>query len=60
LDGKQQNLGSYRDERAAAIAVDTFVRLAMPTVAQQKANFPTPEKLHESKLEVCVANDSKM
>ena len=59
LDGKNQHLGYHQDERAAAMAVDSFVRLFMPTMAQQKANFPTLEKLHESKLEVTPANDLK-
>ena len=59
LDGKQQNLGFYKDERAAAMAVDSFVRLFMPSMAQQNANFPTLEELHESKLKVTSANDLK-
>ena len=58
LDGKNQHLGYHQDERAAAMAVDSFVRLFMPTMAQQKANFPTLEELHESKLKV-TANDLK-
>ena len=50
LDGKLIYLGLYDTERSAALAVDAYVRLAMPSVAAVKANFPTLDELTKLKL----------
>ena len=50
LDGKMKFLGYYDNEKSAALAVDTYIRLAMPSVAAAKVNFPTIAELTKLKL----------
>jgi hypothetical protein len=50
LDGKQQHLGLYANERSAALAVDAYFRVAMPSLAAAKSNFPTITELTKLKL----------
>jgi hypothetical protein len=50
LDGKHQHLGLYANERSAALAVDAYLRVAMPSVAAAKSNFPTITELTKLKL----------
>ena len=50
LDGKQKYLGCYDKERSAALAVNAYLRLAMPSVAAAKVNFPTIAELTKLKL----------
>ena len=50
LDGKQQFLGLYANERSAALAVDAYLRVAIPSVAAAKSNFPTITELTKLKL----------
>jgi len=50
LDGKKQHLGYYANERSAALAVDAYLRVAMPSVAAAKSNFPTITELTKLKL----------
>jgi len=45
LNGKMKTLGRYDDEADAALAVDAYLRSAMPSVAARKANFPTAAEL---------------
>lgn len=46
-DGKQQHFGYFEDERSAALAVDGYVRLAMPGC---ELNFPTVKELTKEKF----------
>ena len=50
LDGKLQYLGLYANERSAALAVDAYLRVAMPSIAAAKSNFPTITELTKLKL----------
>ncbi|KAH8053258.1 hypothetical protein JL720_14739 [Aureococcus anophagefferens] len=50
LDGKMQYLGRYANERSAALAVDAYLRVAMPSVAAAKSNFPTMKELTKLRL----------
>ncbi|KAK7242500.1 hypothetical protein SO694_00017220 [Aureococcus anophagefferens] len=50
LDGKQIRLGRYANERSAALAVDAYIRVAMPSVAASKSNFPTLTELTKLRL----------
>ena len=50
FDGKQKHLGYYDKERSAALAADAYLRLAMPSVAAAKVNFPTLSELTKLKL----------
>ena len=46
-DGKQQHFGYFEDERSAALAVDGYVRLAMPGC---ELNFPSVKELTKEKF----------
>ena len=50
LDGKTKHLGYYDKEKSAALAVDTYLRLLMPTTAAAKVNFPSLSELTTLKL----------
>ena len=50
LDGKEKFLGLYDKERSAALAVDAYVRLVMPSVAAAKVNLPSLSELTKLKL----------
>ena len=50
LDGKLQYLGLYANERSAALAVDAYLHVAMPSIAAAKSNFPTITELTKLKL----------
>ena len=47
---QRQYLGNYANERSAALAVDAYLRVAMPSVAAAKSNFPTITELTKLKL----------
>jgi hypothetical protein len=50
LDGADQDLGRYDDERSAALAADAFRRVAMPGHEPHKINFPTLPELTTQRL----------
>ena len=50
LDGKHQYCGCYANERSAALAADAYLRVAMPSIAAAKSNFPTITELTKLKL----------
>ena len=50
LDGKEKFLGRYDKEESAALAVDAYLRLAMPSLAAAKVNFPSLSELTKLKL----------
>ncbi|KAH8044813.1 hypothetical protein SO694_00083046 [Aureococcus anophagefferens] len=50
LDGGDQDLGRYDDERSAALAADAFRRVAMPGHEPHKINFPTLPELTTQRL----------
>ena len=50
FDGKEKFLGLYDKERSAALAVDAYVRLVMPSVAAAKVNLPSLSELTKLKL----------
>lgn len=45
LNGKMKTLGRYDVEVDAALAVDAYLRSAMPSIAARKANFPTAAEI---------------
>ncbi|KAH8056772.1 hypothetical protein JL721_9890 [Aureococcus anophagefferens] len=50
LDGKHQHLGLYANERSAALAVDAYLRVATPSLAAAKSNFPTLTEMTKLRL----------
>ena len=45
FNGEVRNIGYFDDEPDAALAVDTFYRTHLPSIAASKVNFPTKTEL---------------